>query len=81
MLNFHVDLQINDKFIVKSGTDFRQFSKITIDFHGSPVVNIEEVNVTKATPEDPDVKTLLEKYEGEFLIGSGFHSGSTLIIH
>lgn len=51
---------------MKSGTDFRQFSKITIDFQSTPVVNIEEVNVTKATPEDPSVKTLLEKYESEF---------------
>ncbi len=57
--------QINDKFIIKSGTDFRQFSKITIDFKNAPTVNIEEINVTRATPEDPTVKTILEKYESK----------------
>lgn len=55
--------KVNEKFIVKSGTDFRQFSKITIDFQNIPAVNVEEVNVVRSMPEDPIVKALLEKYE------------------
>ncbi|CAH1162955.1 unnamed protein product [Phaedon cochleariae] len=58
--------QVNGRYIVKSGTDFRQFSKITVNFDktsGScPEVTIEEVNVTSKIPEDPSLKEKLEKY-------------------
>ncbi|KAF7278511.1 mannosylglucosyl-3-phosphoglycerate phosphatase isoform X2 [Rhynchophorus ferrugineus] len=59
---------VNGKYIVKSGTDFRQFSKITINFEGrarngmKPEVTIEEVNVTSQYQEDPKLKEKLEKY-------------------
>ncbi|XP_031327510.1 uncharacterized protein LOC116158805 isoform X2 [Photinus pyralis] len=55
---------VNGKHIIKSGTDFRQFSKITISFisNGSPDVSVEEINVTSAFSEDPKVKEKLEKY-------------------
>ncbi|XP_030759392.1 protein 5NUC [Sitophilus oryzae] len=61
---------INDRYVVKSGTDFRQFSKITIDFEnkakhgGKPEVTIEEVNVTSQYHEDPKLKEKLDKYTG-----------------
>ncbi|KAK6633160.1 hypothetical protein RUM43_012904 [Polyplax serrata] len=60
-------LKINNKHIVKSGTDFRQFSKISLDF-GSPVplVSVEEVNVSSSYKEDPIMVKLLEKYTGMF---------------
>ncbi|EFA06359.1 mannosylglucosyl-3-phosphoglycerate phosphatase isoform X1 [Tribolium castaneum] len=57
--------EINGKFVVKSGTDFRQFSKITVNFdkpNGTPEVTIEEINVTSAFPEDPKLKEKLDKY-------------------
>lgn len=58
---------INGKYVIKSGTDFRQFSKITINFektvaNGSQEVTIEEINVTSQIPEDPKLKESLEKY-------------------
>jgi 5'-nucleotidase len=57
--------EINGKNVVKSGTDFRQFSKITVNFdkpNGSPEVTVEEVNVTSAFPEDQKLKEKLDKY-------------------
>lgn len=60
-------LHINDKFLIKSGTDFRQFSKIIIDFdrtdgNGRPDISVEEINVTSAYDEDPKLKLKLEEY-------------------
>lgn len=59
---------INNKYVIKSGTDFRQFSKITVNFDrlngGTPEVTIEEVNVTSAYSEDQKLKEKLEKYLG-----------------
>lgn len=60
---------VNNKYIVKSGTDFRQFSKVTVNFDrintGSPEVTVEEINVTSALDEDPKLKEKLEKYLGK----------------
>uniref|UniRef100_A0A8D8ZQ47 Trifunctional nucleotide phosphoesterase protein YfkN n=2 Tax=Cacopsylla melanoneura TaxID=428564 RepID=A0A8D8ZQ47_9HEMI len=49
---------INNKYIIKSGTDFRQFSKISVDFSkpGRPDVRIEEINVT--SQYEPDMSTI-----------------------
>lgn len=59
-------MKINNKYIIKSGTDFRQMSKITLDFStaatGSVGIDIEEVNVSTAYPEDEVLKQQLEKY-------------------
>ncbi|XP_044265009.1 mannosylglucosyl-3-phosphoglycerate phosphatase isoform X2 [Tribolium madens] len=55
--------EINGKFVVKSGTDFRQFSKITVNFDKpEPEVTIEEISVTSAFPEDVKLKEKLDKY-------------------
>nr|CAI5831330.1 unnamed protein product [Callosobruchus analis] len=58
--------QVNGKYIIKSGTDFRQFSKITVDFGkcstDSPEVTVEEMNVTSQIPEDAKLKEVLDKY-------------------
>ncbi|XP_045455614.1 snake venom 5'-nucleotidase [Melitaea cinxia] len=56
-------LEINNKYIVKSGTDFRQFSKICINFGAEgPRVDITDVNVTSSVAEDPVLKAKVEKY-------------------
>ncbi|XP_048484185.1 mannosylglucosyl-3-phosphoglycerate phosphatase [Plutella xylostella] len=56
-------LEVNNKYIVKSGTDFRQFSKITISFASeTPKVDITDVKVTSAIPEDEVLKAKVEKY-------------------
>uniref|UniRef100_A0AAR5P327 5'-Nucleotidase C-terminal domain-containing protein n=1 Tax=Dendroctonus ponderosae TaxID=77166 RepID=A0AAR5P327_DENPD len=58
---------INGKYVIKSGTDFRQFSKIVINFEKAknglrPEVSIEEMNVTAQYQEDPGLSEKLEKY-------------------
>lgn len=69
---------MNEKLIIKSGTDFRQFSKITIDFQHSRAVSVEEINVTESLPEDTTVKQLLEKYEGTQTIRYGMRQSYKL---
>lgn len=65
--------QVNGKYIIKSGTDFRQFSKITITFdknasgNGTPEVAIEEIKVTTQIQEDQKLKEKLEKYTSKFI--------------
>ncbi|KAJ8975213.1 hypothetical protein NQ317_000211 [Molorchus minor] len=58
--------QVNGKYIIKSGTDFRQFSKVTINFdrteNAAPEVTIEEINVTSQFQEDPKLKEKLGKF-------------------
>ncbi|XP_022646777.1 uncharacterized protein LOC111270694 isoform X2 [Varroa jacobsoni] len=53
------------KYIVKSGTDFRQFSKIILTFtvEGPVDVTIEEVNITSKYDEDEDLLQELKKYD------------------
>ncbi|XP_055839980.1 snake venom 5'-nucleotidase isoform X1 [Episyrphus balteatus] len=59
-------LEINGIKIVKSGTDFRQFSKITLDKtkgeNGKIQVDVEPVDVTSAFEEEPVLKAELAKY-------------------
>lgn len=57
--------QVNNKYIIKSGTDFRQFSKITINFEKmncTPDIQVEEINVTSQFPEDIKLKEKLDQY-------------------
>lgn len=57
---------VNGKHIIKSGTDFRQFSKITVNFekivNSTPDLTVEEINVTSQYIEDPKLKEKLDKY-------------------
>merc|ERR1719500_885115 len=57
--------KVNSKFILKSGTDFRQFSKITLDFRHQPLqVDIEAVNVTREYEADTELEAVLSQYSG-----------------
>ena len=52
---------------MKSGTDFRQFSVITLKFgEGKATADIEAVEVTKDFEPDNELKTQLEKYTGNY---------------
>lgn len=58
---------VNGKHIIKSGTDFRQFSKITVNFdktanNSTPDLTVEEINVTSQYVEDAKLKEKLDKY-------------------
>lgn len=51
--------------IIKSGTDFRQFSEITLRFSGKderPIVEVRLVDVTSEYDEDPELKTALDGF-------------------
>ncbi|RWS24370.1 trifunctional nucleotide phosphoesterase protein YfkN-like protein [Leptotrombidium deliense] len=56
--------KVNDKYIVKSGTDFRQLSKISVTFNDQLFnVKIEEINITsKDFGEDETLKREMQKY-------------------
>ncbi|KAG7160320.1 Trifunctional nucleotide phosphoesterase protein YfkN-like [Homarus americanus] len=57
-------LKINDKIILKSGTDFREFSTITLSQEGTDVnVDIEKVVVDSKFEPDEDLKEALVEYE------------------
>lgn len=62
--------KVNGKLIVKSGTDFRQFSKITINFGhpDCPEVAVEEVNVTSSYAEDAKLKEELEGFSSKLVV-------------
>jgi 5'-nucleotidase len=56
--------KVNDKYIIKSGTDFRQFSKIDILFTDSNYeIVVKEINVNSYDfDEDEELKQKLEKF-------------------
>ena len=56
--------EINGHYILKSGTDFRQFSKINISIYENEriKIDIEEHNVTSKYAEDANLSKVLEKY-------------------
>jgi len=60
-----VDKSVQGTFVLKSGTDFRQFSVVTVDFSTlatKPVVEIDSVEVTQDFEPDNELATALEKY-------------------
>lgn len=57
--------QVNGIYVLKSGTDFRQFSVISVDFEKGtkkPVVEIDSVDVTSDFEPDNELASALEKY-------------------
>ena len=61
--------QINGKYILKSGTDFRQFSVVTVNFpkeEGERInVEVEAVEVTAEIEPNNELDEALEKYKGK----------------
>ncbi len=66
-IKFIFSLKINGTWILKSGTDFRQFSVVTLDFSEDPIeVTIEAVDVTAAAFEpDNELTEELAKFSGK----------------
>ena len=55
--------KVNGTVILKSGTDFRQLSRVSLDFTQDPVsVEVEAVSVTKDYSPDQELDSLLEEY-------------------
>lgn len=67
---FYLSLQVNNTFVLKSGTDFREFSVLTLT-EESPAkvhVGIDRVEVTAKFAPDLELKEDLKEFEGEFLL-------------
>ena len=58
-----INSKVNGVYILKSGSDFRQFSKITLDFKEKEI-EIECVEVTKEIEPDEEMAKKLEEYKG-----------------
>ncbi|XP_039298682.1 trifunctional nucleotide phosphoesterase protein YfkN isoform X3 [Nilaparvata lugens] len=58
--------KVNDRYIIKSGTDFRQMSRVTVSFCGSTAdVRCEKIDITAAAyNEDELTQTQLERFSG-----------------
>lgn len=59
--------EVNGKFVIKSGSDFRQFSKIQFNVRAKKIVdlNVEEILVTSKFAEDQQLVVELEKFKNE----------------
>jgi len=59
-------LQVNGKYIVKSGTDFRSFGKIILTFDECSKfsVDVEKMDVVSAIEEDSSMKNIVCRYMG-----------------
>ena len=75
---FFCTSQINGVNVIKSGTDFREFSIITVTFfdnnhnssssgNNSFSIDVERVEVTSDIPEDTEVKSTVDKYVGKLI--------------
>ena len=65
---FFPAVQVNGKYVLKSGTDFRNCSKLTFLRNGVGwTVDIERVDLTSDFPEDPELKDVVGKMLGVFL--------------
>jgi len=57
---------INGKYVIKSGTDFRNFALVTLSFPDDPKdkvkVSVEEREVTKDIEEDETIKRIVDEY-------------------
>ncbi|KAL3859708.1 hypothetical protein ACJMK2_009913 [Sinanodonta woodiana] len=64
--DYNVEL-VNGKYIIKSGTDFRNLSKITITLNhsGMMVVDVQRVDLDSSIEEDPDVKESVNHIRGD----------------
>ena len=59
--------QINGVQVVKSGTDFRELSCITVSFTSDNkfCLDVQRIEITSDIPEDPTVKLTVDKFVGE----------------
>ncbi|OTF81598.1 5' nucleotidase-like protein [Euroglyphus maynei] len=59
--------KVNGKLVIKSGTDFRQFSKITLvyDHENRKIfdIKVDEINITSDMDEDPYLVAELNKFK------------------
>ena len=57
--------QVNDIHVVKSGSNFKEFSEIIIEFSvDKPSYTIRRHEITSDLPEDEEVAAVVSKYLG-----------------
>ena len=57
---------MNDVLVVKSGSDFKDFSEITVTFTADkPCYDIFRHKIPLDVKEDEEVKTIVTEYEGK----------------
>ena len=59
--------QVGDVLILKSGSDFREFSQITVTFNPGmrPSLQVVKHCITGALAPDPELQAVVEHYQGE----------------
>ena len=56
---------MNGKYIIKSGTDFQNLSKIKLTFtSGGSKVDVERVDLDSSIPEDPEMQQIVSHLNG-----------------
>ena len=58
-------VQVGDVLVLKSGSDFREFSQITVTFgldNDRPSVDVIKHTITKDIPPDPKVQAIVDDY-------------------
>lgn len=62
--------------MIKSGTDFREYSKIKLNFQNKNKVDvqIEKCIVDSSIQEDKELKEVVDKYVGKSLLSTTFVS-------
>ena len=73
LLYFLSTFQIGDVLVLKSGSDFRQFSEITVCFTGSPtsrpIPTVQRYDITKQSPPDQELQNVVDHYLENFKSG------------
>ena len=56
--------QIDDTLVIKSGSDFRDFSEITVNFspNSRPTFDVVRHTITSDIPPDPEVADMVKQY-------------------
>ena len=64
---FYFFAKINGVQVIKSGTDFRELSCITVSFNDDNTygLDVQRIEITSDIQEDPEVKLTVDKFVGE----------------
>ena len=67
--------KINGVQVVKSGTDFRELSCITVSFNDDNTfsLDVKRIEITSDITEDPEVKLTVDKFVGELKTSLNLH--------
>ena len=59
--------KINGVQVIKSGTDFRELSCITVSFNDDNTfgLDVQRIEITSDIQEDPEVKLTVDKFVGQ----------------